>query len=82
MIHWELRLQNRQRDRSIYEMDYEEVIKCDCGSKPHPRFPDQVNIKSPKPLLKEVIREVEAYLKENNLPLVKYNIEARLHSRF
>ena len=62
---------------NLYQMTYEEISKCDCGSKPHGRFPDQVNIVSHKPLLKDVIREVEAYIKENNLDPVNYNIETK-----
>lgn len=62
---------------NLYQMTYEEISRCDCGSKPHGRFPDQVNIVSHKPLLKDVIREVEAYTKENGLPPVSYNIETK-----
>ena len=65
------------RAYNLYQMTYEEISKCDCGSKPHGGFPDQVNIVSHKPLLKDVIREVEAYTKENGLPPVSYNIETK-----
>jgi glycerophosphoryl diester phosphodiesterase len=62
---------------NLYQMTYEEISRCDCGSKPHGRFPDQVNNVSHKPLLKDVIRKVEAYTKENGLPPVSYNIETK-----
>ena len=62
---------------NLYQMDYEDIIKCDCGSKPHDRFPDQINMVAHKPLLKDVIKEVEAYIKEHNLNPVAYNIETK-----
>jgi len=62
---------------NLYQMNYVEITKCDCGSKPHDRFPDQVNIVAHKPLLKDVIKEVEAHIKEHNLNPVAYNIETK-----
>lgn len=62
---------------NLYKMDYEEIKKCDCGTLPHKRFPDQKKIKIYKPLLSEVIDSVEQYLKNNSLPLVQYSIEIK-----
>jgi glycerophosphoryl diester phosphodiesterase len=45
--------------------------------KPHPRFPQQQKMKAVKPLLGDLVDSVEAYLKKNNLPKVKYNIETK-----
>jgi len=66
-----------ERSYNLYQMTYEEISTCDCGSKPHGRFPDQVNIVSHKPLLKDVIKAVEAYTQDNNLPPIAYNIETK-----
>ena len=70
---------NKKEERlfNIYQMTYEEVREFDCGSKPHPRFPDQQKMKVSKPLLIDLIRQVEMYLKEKGLPKVNYNIELK-----
>lgn len=62
---------------NLYKMDYEEIKKCDCGTLPNKRFPNQKKIKVYKPLLSEVIDSVEQYLKNNSLPLVRYSIEIK-----
>ncbi len=62
---------------NLYKMNYDEIKKCDCGSKPHPRFAEQQKMKVYKPLLSEVIDSVEMYIKKNSLPKVQYNIEIK-----
>lgn len=69
--------ENSERDWNLYHMNYEEIRMCDCGQRRHPGFPDQVLMRSFKPLLQEVFEQVEAYLKEKNLPPVIYNIETK-----
>lgn len=44
---------------NLYEMNYKEIKAFDCGSLPHPDFPNQKQEKSYKPLLTEVIKLVE-----------------------
>lgn len=65
-------------DYNIYRMTYEDVLKWDVGTKFNPRFPDQQKIRVHKPLLKDVILEVESYIKKNGLQPVSYNIETKL----
>ncbi|HEY5967314.1 MAG TPA: glycerophosphodiester phosphodiesterase [Chitinophagaceae bacterium] len=62
---------------NIYQMSYDEVLKYDVGMKPNPRFPQQQKVKTVKPLLRDLIDSVEAYLVKKNLPKVKYNIETK-----
>jgi len=62
----------------IYKMDYVEVKKWDVGLKRHQRFPNQMKIPAYKPLLSELIDSVENYIKLNNLPKVRYNIETKI----
>ena len=69
--------ENMEDSFNIYKMNYEDVAKCDCGSKVHERFPDQLKMKTFKPLLSDVIIAVEKYRKENSLPTVYYNIETK-----
>lgn len=66
-----------EKQANIYEMTYEEVAVYDCGSKFHPKFPEQEKLKVSKPLLSEVIDTIEKYLVEHNLSQVKYNIELK-----
>lgn len=65
------------RKSNIYQMTYAEVEKFDCGSRGNVRFPEQQKMKVSKPLLKDLIISVEKYVRENNLPKPKYNIEIK-----
>jgi glycerophosphoryl diester phosphodiesterase len=62
---------------NIYQMTYAEVQGFDCGSRGNARFPEQQKMKTTKPLLSDLIDQVERYLVENNLPKVGYNIELK-----
>lgn len=62
---------------NLYKMPYDSIKKYDSGSKENPRFPSQKKLKTYKPLLTKVIDTVEAYVKENNLPMIWYNIEIK-----
>jgi len=58
-------------------MTYEQIKSYDCGLKGNPRFPKQEKMAVSKPLLIDLISQVEAYLKKNGLPKVAYNIELK-----
>jgi glycerophosphoryl diester phosphodiesterase len=58
---------------NLYNMTYSQIKKFDCGSKIHPRFPDQKKVKVYKPLLEEVFKLAE---KESNHNIT-YNIEIK-----
>jgi glycerophosphoryl diester phosphodiesterase len=62
---------------NLYHMNYEEICLCDCGSKTHPRFPEQKKLKAFKPLLESVIDTVERYIAYKKLKPVHYNIEIK-----
>ena len=62
---------------NIYAMNYSEVTNYNCGSEPHPDFPLQAKISTFKPLLSEVINEVESNVASLELPAVRYNIEIK-----
>ena len=66
------------KDFNIYKMTYEEVMKWDVGKKINTRFPEQQKMKVNKPLLKDVIQEVESFIKINGLQPVSYNIETKM----
>ena len=62
---------------NIYNMTYDEVSNFNCGSEPHPDFPLQAKISTFKPLLIEVIADVEANVAALELDSVRYNIEIK-----
>ncbi|MFI5141232.1 MAG: glycerophosphodiester phosphodiesterase family protein [Bacteroidia bacterium] len=68
---------NSKEKYNLYKMPYVEIAKYDCGMKGNTQFPSQKKVTEHKPLLAEVIEKVEAYIEENKLPLVKYNIEIK-----
>lgn len=66
-----------EKSRNIYQYTWQQIKGFDCGSRGNPRFPEQQKQKAHKPLLSEVIRAMEAYRKEKNLPPFRYNVEIK-----
>jgi glycerophosphoryl diester phosphodiesterase len=66
-----------EKSFSLYEMDYEQIRKFDCGSKGNAKFPEQVKMPTFKPLLKDVIIAVEHHIRNYGLYEVDYNIEIK-----
>lgn len=58
---------------NLYEMTYDSIKMYDCGSKIHPRFPEQKKLKVHKPLLEDVVTLADSM--SNNT--IKYNIEIK-----
>jgi glycerophosphoryl diester phosphodiesterase len=67
-----------ERGMSLYKMTYDSIRRFDAGTKPHPRFPEQLKMKTYRPLLGDLIDSVEAYVKANTLKPVYYNIETKI----
>lgn len=65
------------KNLNIFQMTYEEIKQYDCGSKGNRRFPHQIAQKTFKPSLKDTVKAVTQYCKENNMPLPYYNIEIK-----
>lgn len=65
------------RKYNLYKMNYTEIARFDCGKRGHADFPKQQKMPAIKPLLKDVIREMENYTKKNGLPEMQYNIEIK-----
>jgi glycerophosphoryl diester phosphodiesterase len=62
---------------NLYKMRYEEIKKCECGLRPHPRFPLQEKIAVFKPLLKDVVTVIENLIQARGYKNVQYNIEIK-----
>lgn len=67
----------KEREHNIFLMPYSEVRKYDVGSLGNPAFPEQVPMKTHKPLLSEVFKELDRYTRSARLPFVRYNIEIK-----
>lgn len=67
-----------QYEWNLYQMTYEEIQQFDCGSKPHPRFPEQQKLRVHKPLLIELIEAADAWAIAHKRPLPIYNIETKM----
>lgn len=69
--------EGEEKQLNIFAMTYAETQRLDVGMKPHPKFPHQQKLKATKPLLSEVIDDVEAAILLKNMPKVFYNIETK-----
>jgi len=69
-------------DYNIYTMSYSEIKKFDCGSKFHPGYPLQEKTPVYKPLLRDVITEVDKKCAALNIPPIKFNIEIKSEERW
>ena len=65
------------RVHNIFKMTHEEISKFDCGSIPHPRFPQQKKVNTGKPTLEKLLEVTEETLKTLNRTSVGYNIEIK-----
>ncbi len=63
--------------KNLYKLDYQEIAGFDVGLRGNPRFPEQQKMAVVKPLLSEMLKTVEAYRKEKNLPEFHFNIEIK-----
>ena len=58
---------------NLYQMPYDSIQMYDCGSKVHPRFPEQKKLKVYKPLLEDVISLGDSMTNQT----LRYNIEIK-----
>lgn len=66
-----------EKQLAIYHMDYADIVRYDVGLKPNPLFPQQQKMHAIKPLLRNVIDSVEAYVAKTGKKPVQYNIETK-----
>lgn len=65
------------RSLNIFAMTYDQVRGFDVGRRAHPRFPEQVPAPAVKPLLWELIADVETFLASSSQKKIWYNIETK-----
>ncbi|WP_340233667.1 glycerophosphodiester phosphodiesterase family protein [Emticicia soli] len=71
----------KETQGNLYTLDYKEIKKYDVGLRGNKGFPEQEKMKVYKPLLKDMIREIEKYTKQKGLPAVKYNVEIKSNEK-
>jgi glycerophosphoryl diester phosphodiesterase len=69
--------EKKKEEVNLYKMDYKEIVKCDCGSRGNPSFPEQKAIFAYKPLLSDVVNEVRQYVKKAGKSMPQFNIEIK-----
>lgn len=69
--------EGNEREWNLYQMDYRLIRQCDCGMRPHPRFPEQAKIPAFKPALKEVLEAVAEHAQLRARPMPDVNIEIK-----
>lgn len=73
----EIITEESEKEYNMYPMSIEEIQSFDVGIKHHSKFPAQKKVKAIKPSLREMVEEIEAYAKKENLTLPEYNIEIK-----
>lgn len=69
--------EEEEKTLNIYKMTADSAQKFICGTFIHPGFLDQRQVKTYKPLLSEVVAEVDAHCAKNDLPRPFFNIEVK-----
>lgn len=63
---------SQDKKYNLYQMTFDSIKQFDCGTKFHPKFPNQKKLKTYKPSLDEVIKISKA-----KNPKIKFNIEIK-----
>ncbi len=74
------RVTGDREKHNLYKMNYAEIARYDCGSLGNPEYPLQKTLPERKPLLSEVIAEMQLLIKKLQRPPVLYNIEIKTES--
>lgn len=70
--------EGEQKEHNLYAMTAAEAARYDCGTREHPRFPEQALQKASKPLLADVIEMAEAEAGRTDREPVFYNVETKI----
>jgi len=69
--------EEEQMQLNIFEMTYKNTQQFDVGMRGHPAFPGQEPMEATKPLLRQAISAIEAYVRDYGVDPVFYNIETK-----
>ncbi len=70
--------ESEEKNYNLYQMSYDSIARCDCGSMSNPDYPEQQKMVAFKPLLSALIDATEKYAREKGLPAPRYNIETKI----
>ncbi|MBT2556904.1 glycerophosphodiester phosphodiesterase [Hymenobacter sp. ISL-91] len=62
---------------NLYQMPYARIREYDCGLTRHPGFPEQQPTQAAKPLLREVVADLENLARQLGRGPVKYSVEIK-----
>jgi len=62
---------------NLFNLTYKEIKEYDCGLKKHPKFPEQQDLASYKPLLTDVVASCEKFTSQQNIKPISYIIEIK-----
>ena len=68
---------NKEKQHNLYQLSYSEIELYDVGLKPYAKFPEQQKVPAKKPLLNELVREVESFAESMGLEKPQYNLEIK-----
>tara|TARA_B100001540_G_scaffold49887_1_gene44963 strand:+ start:3452 stop:4330 length:879 start_codon:yes stop_codon:yes gene_type:complete len=71
------KISDDKKKYNLYEMDYNDIRKFDCGIIGNEKFPEQNKISTFKPTLNHTINIIEEYAADNLIRLPNYNIEIK-----
>lgn len=62
---------------NLYQLPYATIRRYDCGQLPHPSFPEQQSVSAYKPVLREVVAQVDALTTHLGRPPMQFSIEVK-----
>lgn len=65
------------RQHNLYQLPYARIREYDCGLTRHPNFPEQQPAPAVKPLLREVVADLENLTQQLGRAPVKYSVEIK-----
>lgn len=68
---------DQESDLNIYRMSAAEVARFQCGIRPHPRFEEQIQVRTHKPLLTDLIGTIDSLSIQTGRKLPEWNIEIK-----
>lgn len=69
--------EGQELHHNLYQLPYATIRTYDCGLLQHPGFPNQRPQAAYKPLLSEVVRQVDDFLKSLARPAIRFSIEVK-----
>ena len=70
-------LKSEEKQYALYKMTYDSIRRFQEGVRANPKFPEQQQVRTYKPLLADLIDSVETYVKTRHLKPIYYNIETK-----